>query len=91
MMAFAVIQPKAGKDALGELKRCLDSGMKGVGELGAHRQGYALDAPEFLQLVEACIDHDVPLNLHVSEENGHFYLEERDLTVALSPAGTALP
>ena len=74
VMAFAVIQPKARTEALDELHRCLDGGMKGVGELGAYSQGYALDDPEFRQLVEACIDHDVPLNLHVSEEIGHFYL-----------------
>jgi predicted TIM-barrel fold metal-dependent hydrolase len=74
VMAFAVIQPKAGQKALDELERCLDGGMVGVGELGAYSQGYALDDSEFLQLVEACINHDVPLNLHVSEEIGHYYL-----------------
>jgi hypothetical protein len=74
VIAFAVIQPRAGKKALDELYRCLDRGMKGVGELGAYSQGYSLDDPEFLQVVEACICHGVPLNLHVSEEIGHFYL-----------------
>ena len=74
VIAFAVVQPRAGKKALDELKRCLDGGMQGVGELGAYSQGFALDHPDFLRLAEACIEHGVPLNLHVSEEIGHFYL-----------------
>lgn len=74
VIAFAVVQPKAGQKALDELDRCLDLGMRGVGELGAYSQGYTLDEPDFLQIVEACIDNDIPLSLHVSEEVGHFYL-----------------
>jgi len=72
--AFAVVQPKAGRKALDELARCLDAGMAGVGELGPYGQGYTLDDPDFLRLVEACIHRDAPINLHVSEEIGHFYL-----------------
>ena len=72
--AFACIQPKAGQAALDELERCLDQGMLGVGESNPYGQGHTLEDPDFLQIVEACIDHDVPLNLHVSEEIGHYYL-----------------
>ncbi|MEJ5199732.1 MAG: amidohydrolase family protein, partial [Anaerolineae bacterium] len=72
--AFAVVQPKAGRKALDELARCLDAGMAGVGELGPYGQGYTLDDPDFLRLVEACIQRNVPINLHVNEEIGHFYL-----------------
>jgi predicted TIM-barrel fold metal-dependent hydrolase len=32
VMAFAVVQPKAGEKAGVELERCLDEGMKGVGD-----------------------------------------------------------
>jgi len=72
--AFAVVQPKAGAPALAEAARCLDAGMTGVGELGPYGQGYTLDDPDFLRLVELCIRRDAPLNLHVSEEIGHYYL-----------------
>jgi predicted TIM-barrel fold metal-dependent hydrolase len=72
--AFAVVQPKAGARALDEAARCLDAGMAGVGELGPYGQGYTLDDPDFLRLVELCIRRDAPLNLHVSEEIGHYYL-----------------
>ncbi|OIO95810.1 MAG: hypothetical protein AUK03_04770 [Anaerolineae bacterium CG2_30_64_16] len=71
--AFAILQPKAGPQALDELKRCLDGGMCGVGELGPYGQGYRPDDPDFLRLAEACIDAKIPLNLHVNEEIGHFY------------------
>lgn len=73
VITFACIQPKAGPPALDELKRCRDGGMAGVGELNPYGQCYTLDDPDFLRLIEACIDYDLPLNLHVSEEVGHFY------------------
>jgi uncharacterized protein len=73
LSAFAIVQPKAGQCALDELERCLDGGMCGVGEVGPYGQGFSLEDPDFLRLAEACIEHDVPLNLHVSEEVGHFY------------------
>lgn len=72
-MAFAVIQPKAGQQALDELQRCVDGGLCGVGELNPYAQGYTLDDPDFLRLVELCIELNLPLNLHVSEEVGHYY------------------
>ena len=71
--AFALLQPTAGQAALDELARCLDGGMTGVGELGPYAQGYRLDDPGFLRLVEACIEADIPLNLHSNEEVGGFY------------------
>ncbi len=73
VLAFACIKPQAGPRALAELERCLDGGMSGVGESNPYGQGHRLDDPDFLRLVEACIRRNVPLNLHVSEEVGHFY------------------
>jgi uncharacterized protein len=73
VMAFAMVQPKAGQAALDELKRCIDSGMPGVGELGPYGQGYRLDDPDFLAMAEACIDYEIPINLHTNEEVGRYY------------------
>lgn len=73
IIPFAMLQPKAGQAALDELARCIDAGMAGVGELGPYGQGYRLDDPDFLRVVEACIRYDVPINLHVNEEIGHYY------------------
>jgi hypothetical protein len=74
VMTFAVVQPRSGQKALDELKRCVDAGMSGVGELGHYNGGYRFDEPDFLRVVETCIDLDVPLLLHCNEEVGHFYL-----------------
>lgn len=71
--AFAMVQPKAGRAALDELARCVDGGMRGVGELGPYGQGYRLDDRDFLALVEACIERDLPINLHTNEEVGRYY------------------
>jgi hypothetical protein len=73
VLAFAMVQPKAGRAALDELARCVDGGMAGVGELGPYGQGYRLDDPDFLALVEACIKRDLPVNLHTNEEVGRYY------------------
>lgn len=73
VIAFAMIQPKAGRAALDELARCVDAGMAGVGELGPYGQGYRLDDPDFLALVEACIRYNIPINLHTNEETGRYY------------------
>jgi uncharacterized protein len=73
VIPFAIVQPTAGKPALDEVTRCVDAGMRGVGELGPYGQGYRLDGPDFLRLAEACIRYDIPLNLHTNEEVGHYY------------------
>lgn len=74
VMAFAAVQPRAGQQALDELKRCVEEGLCGVGELNPYAQGYSMADPAFLRVVERCIEYDVPLNLHVSEEIGPHYL-----------------
>lgn len=73
VIAFAILQPTAGRAALDELQRCLDAGMRGVGELAPYAQGYRLDHPDFLRLAEACIRAEIPLTLHTNEEVGHYY------------------
>src|SRR5688572_17228202 len=74
VMAFAIIQPKAGAKALDELHRCIDEGLSGLGELNPYAQGYTLDDRDFLRVVEFCASHNLPLNLHVNEEIGPHYL-----------------
>lgn len=74
VLALATIQPNAGSAALAELDRCLDNGLVGVGELNPYAQGFNLDDAHFLKLAERCIEHDLPINLHVSEEIGGYYL-----------------
>ena len=74
VLALATLQPAAGERAIDELKRCLDAGLHGVGELNPYAQGVDLLDRRFLRLAEAIVEADVPLNLHVSEEIGGYYL-----------------
>ena len=74
VLALATLQPAAGERAIAELKRCLDNGLHGVGELNPYAQGVDLLDKRFLRLAEAIVEADVPLNLHVSEEIGGYYL-----------------
>jgi uncharacterized protein len=74
IIAFAVVQPLAGPKAIDELKRCIDGGMLGMGEMGHYSGMYRFNDPDFLRVIEACIELNVPINLHSNEEIGHFYL-----------------
>jgi uncharacterized protein len=74
VIGFAVVQPTPVEKALDELKRCLDGGMMGMGEMNPYGQKLAFDDPRFLRMAEACIEHDIPMNLHVNSEVGHFSL-----------------
>ena len=74
VVGFAVVTTRPAETGLDELKRCLDAGMLGVGEMNPYGQGSSFEDPGFLRIVEACIDYNIPLNLHVNEEVGHYYL-----------------
>ncbi|MFT5197196.1 MAG: putative TIM-barrel fold metal-dependent hydrolase [Candidatus Promineifilaceae bacterium] len=74
VLALATLQPAAGDQAIVELKRCIDAGLHGVGELNPYAQGVDLLDRRFLRLVDAIVETGVPLNLHVSEEIGGYYL-----------------
>ncbi len=71
---FAAVQPRAGNEAVREIERCIESGMKGIGELMPNGQGYALDDEDIMTpVVAAAVAYDVPLMVHTSEPVGHNY------------------
>lgn len=71
--AFAVVQPLAGQQAVDELRRCVDGGMVGMGEMGHYSGMYRFDQPEFLRVIETCAELKIAVNLHCNEEVGHYY------------------
>ena len=73
LSGFAVTQPKAGDRALDEVRRAVDAGLRGLGEMLPCAQGYHICDPDFLRVVELVIELDMPLCLHVSEPVGHVY------------------
>jgi predicted TIM-barrel fold metal-dependent hydrolase len=71
---FAATQPRQGSWALAEVVRALGKGLRGIGELMPHGQGYALDDWRVMDpLAEALTALNVPLVTHVSEPVGHDY------------------
>lgn len=71
LISLAVVNP-ARPQAVGEARRCLEAGARGVGELLPDGQGFALDdgLDELMALLRAW---DAPLLLHVNEPLGHDY------------------
>ncbi|MCU0598752.1 MAG: amidohydrolase [Desulfobacterales bacterium] len=62
------------KGAYDEIKRCLDAGLSGVGEIAFYQSGIGPDALELLHPVMAlCRSRDMPLMIHTNEPIGHFY------------------
>jgi hypothetical protein len=67
LIAFASVQPAAGRRALVCLERSLDAGMRGIGELLPQAQGYTLDDPWFLKVVEVAEARRLPITLHATD------------------------
>ena len=77
--AYASINPIFGAEAVREVERCWELGFSGVGELGPGGDGYALDHPGLLDVLEAAQALHLPVNFHVGEPVGHVY-PGKDLT-----------
>ncbi len=73
LLGFATVQPLACQPALDELKRAIDNGLRGVGEILPYAQGHTMRHDEFLAVVELAVSLDIPLCLHGAEPVGHDY------------------
>lgn len=77
--AFAALQPRDPAAPL-EVERVAAAGLRGVGELMPHGQGYRLDEwPVADPLAEAAIALRLPVLVHVSEPLGHPYPGKGDV------------
>ncbi len=73
-IGLCCVPPAAGKEAAREARRCLEAGMRGIGELHGEPQAFDPRDFELMQpLVEAAADFGVPLMIHVNEPVGHHY------------------
>ena len=106
LLGFATVQPMAGQAALDEVKRAVDLGLCGIGEILPFAQNHSMRDDTFLAVVELAISLDIPLCLHGAEPVGHDYpgraytalqdyvwLAEQypDLTLILAHLGGLLP
>lgn len=74
LIGMAVVQPRSGAAAARELERCLQAGLRGLGELFPDGQGFSLaDRPLLAPLAEMLQTHRMPLLTHTSEPVGHEY------------------
>lgn len=82
LVGFAAIQPTAGPAAVREVERIAKAGLRGVGELMPHGQGFQLDQePVIAPVAEACQALGLPLLTHTSEPVGHLYPGKGDVTI----------
>jgi len=65
--AFATVKPSSGQRGLDNVKRCLDAGLCGLGELLPQAQGFSFQDDDFAKLVEVAVAAGVPFNLHVTD------------------------
>jgi predicted TIM-barrel fold metal-dependent hydrolase len=71
---LCTVQPRAGQQAVDELRRCLDAGFAGLGEMNVDAQGTELDEADLWDpLVTALVEAGATLMLHCSEPVGHVY------------------
>lgn len=71
---LAVLQPLAGEQAVYELERCARAGMRGLGELMPHGQGYTLSNINLLKpIMEIAESYNLLVLSHCSEPVGHLY------------------
>jgi hypothetical protein len=57
-----------------EVKRCLDAGLAGVGELAVYRSGFSREIIRGLrEVMEICSARSVPVLFHTNEPVGHLY------------------
>jgi len=78
LAGFAVVSPR-GEDAKGEIERCHDAGLKGVGELFPSGQEINLeDKKQTGAVTGVCKERGIPLLLHTNEPVGHSYPGKTD-------------
>jgi predicted TIM-barrel fold metal-dependent hydrolase len=73
----------ASKDAGAEAQRCLETGLRGIGELAFYQTG--LDSKVFESLVpimQLCQGRDLPVLIHTNEPIGHTYPGKTPMALA---------
>lgn len=90
---LAVTNPRWGKAALKEARRCLEAGARGLGELHGQPQGFDPgDVDTMAPLVRLAAEYGVPLLIHVNEPVGHAYPGKGPVTPqAIYPLIKAFP
>jgi len=73
LVGLASVQPRAGDVSLKELERCVQGGVRGVGEMRADVQGFGLDTGVLADIAAYLTSHNLVWLSHASEPVGHTY------------------
>ncbi|OYV48601.1 MAG: hypothetical protein B7X06_01055, partial [Verrucomicrobia bacterium 21-51-4] len=73
LLAFASVQPRAGRASLDALKRAVDQGFCGIGEVFPKAQGFAMQDSAWLEMVTWATHQRLPILMHVPEPVGRPY------------------
>ncbi len=74
LAAFATFHPAAGEAAVrAEIRRAHEAGLRGLGELSPHSQGYAVDDPVLAAALALAGELKMPVNLHTSDRQAKKY------------------
>ncbi len=73
LIGFGMVDPR-WEDASAQVKRCANGGLRGIGELMPHLQGYDLGDKDLMEpVVEAAVKNSMIIMTHSSEPVGHIY------------------
>ena len=73
LKAFAAVQAKSGNQALREIDWAIQNGFCGLGEIHPQAQGFSLEDPDWLRVMQQLEGIHFPINFHVSDPDtgGH--------------------
>jgi predicted TIM-barrel fold metal-dependent hydrolase len=84
LIGFCAIQPLSRDGALREIERCVEGGVKGIGELRCDSQGFDMDDEAIMRpIVAVAVKHNLVFLTHSSEPVGHTYPGKGAITPGL--------
>ena len=80
VIGFMAISPVSG-EAEGEVRRCYEGGLRGIGELFLDGQGVdPFDKEGLKPFMGTCAAYDLPIMIHANEPVGHYYTGKVEVT-----------
>ena len=74
LVGFCSVNPTWGSQAAGEIRRCVEAGLLGVGEFHPDTQGFDITSKTQMKpVMMAAYELGVPVVIHASEPVGHSY------------------
>ena len=81
LVGFCSLPPMAGEAAIAELVRCIDGGIRGIGEMRPDLHGLVRgDETALDDILKLAVSRGLILNIHCSEPVGHEYPGKENIT-----------